>query len=156
MNQKTYSYCLKCSAINKISIDKIQDKSPICGTCNAPLSIKSLVTDVDLKGILKMIPKIDLPIVIDFWAPWCGPCKSFAPTFESASKIFGGKVVFLKINTQDFPQASSQFNIRGIPTLLVFNKGLEVGRESGAFPLEHLKNWLNQFIQPNMQQNKQA
>lgn len=146
MSDITFSYCLKCNGINKISLDKIKDQAPICGTCKIPLKMHSLVTEVDHIGLSKMIQKSELPVVIDFWAPWCGPCKMFAPTFEAASKIYGGKIVFIKINTQDYPQVSEQFNIRGIPTLLVFKNGKEFARESGAFPLDHFKNWLQQMI----------
>lgn len=145
MSSVTFSYCFKCNSINKISIEKIKSQAPVCGTCKSPLNMHSLVTEVDSLGLSKMIQKSDLPVVVDFWAPWCGPCKIFAPTFETASKTFGGKIVFIKINTQDYPQASEQFNIRGIPTLLVFKNGKEFARESGAFPLEHFKNWLQQM-----------
>ncbi len=146
MSAKTFSYCLKCKSLNKVAIDKIESTKPICGTCKAPLNMHSLVTEVDYTGLSKMIQKSDIPVIVDFWAPWCGPCKMFAPTFEAASKYFGGKVVFVKVNTQDFPQASEQFNIRGIPSLLYFKDGKEMARESGAFPLEHLKNWIQQVL----------
>jgi thioredoxin 2 len=153
MSTKTFSYCMKCSSLNKVTVDKIKAQEPLCGSCGVALNMHSLVSEVDLKGLIKMIQKADLPVVIDFWAPWCGPCKSFTPTFEKASIMFGGKVVFVKINTQEFPQASSQFNIRGIPTLLIFTNGKEVARESGVFPLEQFKNWLQQFVSPTMQQS---
>lgn len=151
MTVKTYSYCMRCNSINKIAIDKIKEKQPFCGTCGAMIEMHSLVSEVDLNGLIKMIRKTDLPLVIDFWAPWCGPCKSFGPTFEKASNLFGGKIIFLKINTQEYPNASSQFNIRGIPTLLVYKDGKEIARESGAFPLEYFKSWLGQFGPASME-----
>lgn len=146
MTAKTLSYCFKCNSINKISIDKLKEQAPVCGSCKAEIKLHALVSEVDFAGLNKMIQKSDLPVIVDFWAPWCGPCKSFAPTYETASNLFGGKVVFIKINTQDFPQASEQFNIRGIPTLALFKNGKEFTRESGAFPLEQFKNWLSQKI----------
>lgn len=146
MTTKTFSYCFQCNSINKISIDKIKEQAPVCGSCKAPIKMHNLVSEVDFTGLEKMIQKSDLPVVVDFWAPWCGPCRSFAPTYETASAIFGGKVVFIKINTENFPQASEKFNIKGIPTLIMFKNGQEFTRESGAFPLEHFKNWLNQKI----------
>lgn len=156
MNTNTYSYCMKCSSLNKVSVDKISNQAAVCGSCGANLNMHSLVSEINQAGLFKMIQKSDLPVVIDFWAPWCGPCKSFGPTFETASKMFGGKVVFVKINTQEFPEASNKFNIRGIPTLVVYKKGKEVARESGAFPIEHFKNWLQPFVQPNMKQSKEV
>jgi thioredoxin 2 len=105
----------------------------------------SLVSEVDYEGVMKMINKSDLPVVIDFWAPWCGPCKIFGPTFEKASNEFAGKVVFVKLNTEAFPEASGHFNIRGIPTLAIYKNGKEAARESGAFPLDQFKNWLQKF-----------
>lgn len=146
MGSKTFSYCLKCKSINKIAIDKVKTQPPLCGHCKAPLNLHSLVSDVDQEGLNKMIQKSDLPVVIDFWAPWCGPCKTFTPAYEAASQFFGGKITFIKINTQDFPSISSQFNIRGIPSILLFKEGKELARQSGAFPLEHLKNWLQQSL----------
>jgi thioredoxin 2 len=156
MSVKTFSYCMKCSSLNKVAIDKIKNQEPVCGSCGAPLNMHSLVSDIDLKGLMKLTQKADQPVVIDFWAPWCGPCKSFGPTFEKASHLFGGKIVFVKINTQAYPQASSQFYIRGIPTLLIFKNGKEVARESGAFPLEPFKNWLQQFAAPTMHQSNEV
>lgn len=142
MSETTFSYCLKCQSINKVNVKKIKTNSPICGVCKAPLSMHNLVSDVDLFGLLKLIKKSDLPVVVDFWAPWCGPCKVFAPTFEKASDLFGGKVVFVKINTEANPQASSQFNIRGIPTIALFKNGLEANRLSGAVDLHSFQQWI--------------
>ena len=148
-NTKTFSYCMKCSSLNKVAIANIQGHLPLCGSCGALLEMHSLVSDIDLKGLLKMIKKSEIPIVIDFWAPWCGPCKTFSPIFESASELFGGKVVFVKINTQAYPQASSQFKIRGVPSLLLYKNGKEVARESGAIPIGPFKNWLVQSAGSN-------
>lgn len=143
---KTYTTCNKCHSVNRIAISSIDKKRPVCGKCGGEINMHGLVTDTTSDGLLKIIEKSELPVVVDFWAPWCGPCRMFAPTFETASKMFGGKVVFLKLNTENFPEISSRFNIRGIPSLLVFKNGREIGRESGAFPLDHLKNWLSKYI----------
>lgn len=138
----TYTACSKCNAINKVSTEKILATKAICGKCQANLTFHQLVSEVDESGLYKLIEKSDLPVLVDFWAPWCGPCKSFAPTFETASKEAAGKIVFIKVNTENYPNVSARFNIRGIPTLIVFKNGKEVKRESGAFPLELLRQWI--------------
>ena len=144
-SQYTYTSCPNCHAINKISINKLSDSHSICGKCQAPLHFYQLVSEVDDIGLTKIIQKSDLTIIVDFWAPWCGPCRSFAPIFESVSRIAQGKLVFLKLNTENFPQPSQQFNIRGIPTLIVFKGGKEIARESGAFPLDIFQKWVTKF-----------
>jgi thioredoxin 2 len=76
----------------------------------------------------------DLPVVVDFWAPWCGPCRSMAPQFEQAARVLRGKALLVKVDTDANPRAAARFNIRSIPTLVRLQNGREVGRRSGALP----------------------
>ncbi len=78
--------------------------------------------------------KSDIPVIVDFWAPWCGPCKMFGPTFETVSKDHDGKMKFVKLNTEENPEIAQEHGIRGIPCLIVFNKGEEIERITGAYP----------------------
>jgi thioredoxin 2 len=94
----------------------------------------------------KHLTRNDLPLVVDFWAPWCGPCRMMAPHFEEASRRLSTKARFAKVNSDDEPALSSRFNIRGIPTLIVFDKGQEAGRQSGAMDLATLIRWLTPFL----------
>jgi len=145
MDKYTYSACKNCHSINRVKIEKIESSKGLCGKCGKELSFHKFVSEVSDQELLNIVEKSDLPVVVDFWAPWCGPCRSFAPTFEAASEYSKGKVVFLKINTENFPQISSRFNIRGIPSLLVFKNGKEIARESGAFPLDYFNQWITKF-----------
>ena len=88
----------------------------------------------------------DLPVVIDFWAPWCGPCRSMAPAFEQAANTLKTQAQLVKLDTEAHPQASAPYNIRSIPTMVVFKEGKELGRISGAMPASEIIRWVNSVI----------
>lgn len=139
---QTYAVCEKCGQTNRVSLDK--KKAAVCGSCKTELAVHGAIVEGTDRSLQKLINKSPLPVVVDVWAPWCGPCKTFAPTFESASEKFAGKAVFVKLNSDQNQIAAGRLGIKGIPTVLVFKNGAEVTRQSGAMQGEQFSQWLNQ------------
>lgn len=124
--------CLECAAVNRVPVDKMTS-GPKCGVCGAKLA-DGKVRALDPATLAKATKTDEVPLLVDFWAPWCGPCRMMAPQFEQAAKALSPQARFAKIDTQDFPQVSQKFGIRGIPLLILFRGGREIGRLSGARP----------------------
>ena len=133
--------CLDCAQVNRVPADKLGAGAK-CGTCGAPL-ISGKAVEVDFATLQKAARNDDLPLVVDFWAPWCGPCRSMAPEFSKAAQELGGKARLVKLNTEDHPQAGQAYGIRGIPTMAGFRGGRERARQSGAMPAASIVTWVN-------------
>ncbi len=140
---ETYVACEKCAQLNRVQLGS--KKEPFCGACKAPLALHGAVVEGHDSSLQNLIAKSPLPVVVDVWAPWCGPCRAFAPTFEDFSQVYAGQVVFVKLNSDSNQKSAAQFGIRGIPTILVFKNGTEVTRQSGVIPREQFGPWLDQF-----------
>lgn len=141
----TLVVCPKCEKLNRVASERALTSTAICGSCKTDLPLHDGVQDLNSATLDKLVLKSDRPVVVDFWAEWCGPCKAFAPSFKAAAGEMGTKLIFAKLNTEKFPDASQRFAIRGIPTLIVFKDGKEVDRQSGAMPLPMLKEYLQKW-----------
>ncbi|MBC3269788.1 thioredoxin TrxC [Pseudomonas sp. SWRI81] len=131
--------CPTCNGLNRIPAERLADQ-PKCGRCKSAvlLSKPFELTQGDYASQIKG----DLPLLVDVWADWCGPCKSFAPVFEQAAAQLAGKCRLAKLDSEANQQLSAQLGIRSIPSLILFINGKELARQSGAFPLPQLLAWL--------------
>ena len=144
MNEALKLTCATCGQMNRVPADKL-GLGPKCGTCGDPL-VSGKVAELDSRTHDKMVQNDSLPVLVDYWAPWCGPCRMMAPEFARAAGALKGKARFAKINTDDFPAVSQKMGIRGIPLLVLWKGGREVARLPGARPAAEIEGFVRSHL----------
>jgi len=139
--------CSSCGAKNRVPLEKVQDGlEPVCGRCKKPLSVSTHPVTVTDANFAEEVERSPLPVLLDMWAPWCGPCRMIAPTILQLAGELAGRVKVGKLNTDENPLTGSRFNVRSIPTLLVLKDGREIDRLVGAMPKQEILRRLQAFI----------
>ncbi len=144
MSDLLHVVCPHCSAVNRLPEAKLAER-PKCGQCHQALFVGEPVA-LTAANFDRHLTRSDLPVVVDFWAPWCGPCKMMAPNFHQAAIDLEPKVRLAKLNTEEEQQLAARYNIRSIPTLAIFRNGREIARQSGALDLAALKRWIQSSL----------
>ena len=142
--EKRRVVCPHCGQVNAVPVKEHYNKAN-CGHCKRSLFDTAPIS-LDVVSFENHVANNDIPVVVDFWAPWCGPCRMMAPAFEQAAATFPLKARFAKVNTEEQQQLGARFGIRSIPTIVVFKGGREVDRVSGALGADQLRQWVGQFI----------
>lgn len=139
MSDSLHIVCPHCNAVNRVPADRL-GAQPTCGKCKQPL-FNAHPVELTSATFNTHVARSDIPVLVDFWAPWCGPCKMMAPAFVQAAARLEPQVRLAKLDTEQAQQLAAQFNIRSIPTLALFRGGREVARQAGAMDAANIVRW---------------
>ncbi len=136
--------CATCGQMNRVPVAKLT-AGPKCGSCGEPLA-DGRVIELDAKAHDKATKSDELTLLVDYWAPWCGPCRQMAPEFAKAAKSLQGRARLAKLNTEDNPQIAQRARIQGIPALILYRGGREIARLAGARPASDIVGFVQQHL----------
>ena len=147
MSEKKNVICTSCGAINKVPVADAEKptKEAKCGKCHNQL-FNGRPIKLNEKNFSGYLEKSDLPVVVDFWADWCGPCQAMAPHFAQAAEALEPEVLFAKLDTDNAQSTAGAYNIRGLPTIILFKKGEEIARQAGQMSAGQIQSWVKQHL----------
>ncbi len=145
MNDTLQIACPHCHSVNRVPTGRLADH-PNCGRCQRPL-FAAIPVELGPESFGRHVERSDLPVLVDFWAPWCGPCKMMAPQFEQAAKLLEPRVRLAKLNTDAEQGLAARYGIRSIPTMILFGGGREIARLSGATGAQDIVRWVTSQLQ---------
>jgi len=136
--------CPRCGGLNRVPERRVTD-GPICGRCKTPLDASGAPQSVNESELARAIESSPVPVLVDFWAPWCGPCRMAAPVLDRIARSRAGLVIVLKVNSDEQPNASARHRVQGIPAFIMFKGGAEAGRQVGLLPERAFADWVDRF-----------